>query len=176
VSAGALIALVRRTARNFSEADAQRLRDEYEDLADMFWSRCDRSGGEDACWPWLGVRGRMPRSAGGVPWYGSMNIGGVHLSTHRLAIAFSGRFFPADAEGAKRGTFESLHTCDFKPCCNPKHLLVGSHSDNVEHFRSLYGSVPKVRGKYKRPVHYQPPTQPPAAFQPRLYVPANCSE
>lgn len=24
--------------------------------ADGFWSRCDRSGGEAACWPWLGAR------------------------------------------------------------------------------------------------------------------------
>lgn len=76
-----------------------------------FWSRMDHAN-DFHCWEW---RGR--KSPGGYGRYGS-------AMAHRLAY-----------ELIKGPIPEGLlvrHTCDNPGCCNPKHLLVGTHKDNSQ--------------------------------------------
>src|SRR3990167_2460661 len=42
-----------------------------------FWAKVDRSGGQDACWPWTG--GKLRRG------YGEVRIAKTTLSAHRVA-------------------------------------------------------------------------------------------
>lgn len=90
------------------------------DDEERFWAKVDRSGGPDACWPWMGYR----NEAG----YGSFALApgrrGHHKPTgaHRAAVIFT--------SGPITGRQVVRHTCDNPPCVNPRHLLVGSYSDN----------------------------------------------
>lgn len=84
---------------------------------ELFWSNVDRSGGPDACWPWL--RFRLANGYGRV-------AGPNHsmVYAHRMALELSlGRPI---ATGKM-----SCHTCDNPPCCNPTHLYEGTAVDNV---------------------------------------------
>ena len=84
-----------------------------------FWSMVDRSGGEAACWPWLGHI--SPNSGyGDVPErYG----GGKRCTAHRMAWRLHNCCDPS--------SLFVLHRCDFRPCCNPEHLFLASARRNV---------------------------------------------
>jgi hypothetical protein len=80
------------------------------------WRRVDRSAGPDACWPWIGRR-----MAYG---YGLLPATARHKAetTHRLAWSFANNQDP--------GELVVMHTCDNPPCCNPKHLVLGTRGEN----------------------------------------------
>jgi hypothetical protein len=86
--------------------------------ADAFWARVDRSGGPEACWPWLGCR-----DANG---YGWLRWNGARERAHRVALALDGRPVPPGQCGR--------HLCVYglRHCCNPAHLAPGSHRDNAQ--------------------------------------------
>jgi predicted XRE-type DNA-binding protein len=48
--------------------------------------------------------------------------GGKYLRTHKAAFVV----FVGDV-----GEYDVLHRCDVRACCNPEHLYLGSHSDNM---------------------------------------------
>ena len=83
---------------------------------ERFWSRVDKSGGPDACWPWMGAR-----YAKG---YGHVCFRGIHRTATRVACEIVGKILPD-------GLFW-LHSCDYPPCCNPAHLFSGTKKDNGE--------------------------------------------
>jgi hypothetical protein len=83
---------------------------------DAFWHRVRVIGAsDDECWVWAGAVGR-----GG---YGNTFQGGRYVNAHRVAYGLSKGPIP-------RG-LSVLHSCDRKLCCNPAHLSVGTHADNM---------------------------------------------
>jgi len=82
-----------------------------------FWSKVDKSAGDDACWPWTSSIGRKG--------YGRARLGGGHTkSAHVLAWILLNGELPANKPWG-------LHRCDNPPCCNPKHVFAGTSLDNV---------------------------------------------
>jgi hypothetical protein len=76
----------------------------------------------DECWPWTA---RAVTSFG----YGRMTAGrGTHLKSHRIAYAL--------AFGGIPDGLHVLHRCDNPKCCNPGHLFLGRHKDNVDDMRA----------------------------------------
>lgn len=80
-----------------------------------FWSRCDRSGGPSACWPWTGARS----SAG----YGQIRFGGRCFLAHQVACWLVGREAPP-------GLIHD-HTCRNRACANPAHVEFVTFRENV---------------------------------------------
>lgn len=85
-------------------------------FADKIWANVDSSGGQDACWPWVGRRN--PRGYGSV-W----KRGTGEYRAHRAAWEIVNGPIPNGGN--------ILHRCDNPPCCNPRHLWVGTQADNM---------------------------------------------
>jgi hypothetical protein len=73
--------------------------------------------GENDCWEWTGSR--LPRGYGSL----KFNVDGKAFTVyaHRGAFDRANGYLPRVVR----------HTCDNPPCCNPNHLLGGSHKDNT---------------------------------------------
>lgn len=88
-----------------------------EAFLEHFWSRVDRSGGTDACWPW------RPSAARGE--YGqTANPRGLSAVAHRVSWEIATGAPPPDH-------LQVCHSCDFPPCVNPSHLWLGTNRDNA---------------------------------------------
>lgn len=70
---------------------------------------------ETGCWEWQGTTSRMG--------YGSIWAEGKLQAAHRLAFRVFVGCFPEE--------MYVLHRCDNPPCCNPDHLFLGTHTDNM---------------------------------------------
>lgn len=100
-------------------------------VQERFWSKVDR-GSDDECWPWT--------AATHPDGYGQFGFEGIVQNAHRVAYVL--------AHGEFDRSLEIRHSCDNPPCCNPGHLLVGTHTDNMrdmaERGRGVY---PDGRGE-----------------------------
>lgn len=84
---------------------------------ERFWSKVDRSGGPEACWPWRGAL----NSHG----YGHVRWNGKCSRANRVAWMLTSGPLPEDKPCVR-------HRCDQPSCCNPAHLLPGTHSENMD--------------------------------------------
>lgn len=104
--------------------------------ADSVWEKVEK-GSPDECWPWTGCI-----SSG----YGRLDIGCVEgVYAHRAAYISANPDcgLPLRDDGSKERCV--LHRCDNEPCCNPAHLFVGSHLQNMQD-KVNKGRSPDFRG------------------------------
>lgn len=86
-------------------------------LEDRFWSKVENSSGAD-CWQWLGGLCR------GYGEFGIIRNGKYTMvRAHRVAWELCRGPIPA-------GKWV-LHRCDNPGCCNPSHLFLGTHVENM---------------------------------------------
>ena len=89
----------------------------------VLWSKVEKRG-PDECWPWIGYKNKEG--------YGRVQINDWSYYAHRVIFNLVN---PGIIElKAPKSSSESgflLHSCDNPSCCNPSHLRVGSHSDNM---------------------------------------------
>lgn len=89
-------------------------------LEDRLWEKVDRSAGEDACWPYMPS---INRNTYGMIYDPSATCISKVIGTHRAAYELTyGK--------VQEGLFV-CHRCNWKPCCNPSHLYLGTHQQNM---------------------------------------------
>ena len=79
-----------------------------------FWSLVS-IGSEAECWPWEG--------SGSKEGYGYLFYHSKSYRASRMAYFL--------ATGVDPAPMEVCHTCDNPPCCNPAHLFLGTHLENI---------------------------------------------
>lgn len=84
-------------------------------VGEWFWGNVDKSDNPNACWPW---KGRKLKAG-----YGRLVLDGRHVGAHRVAYKISNGFLDEK--------LMVCHHCDNPPCCNPAHLFLGTHADNM---------------------------------------------
>jgi len=132
-------------------------------LVDRFWSKVDRSGGPDACWPWMA---KASHEFGyGIFAVGSRLIPGSRrrLGAHRVAYELT--FGPIPG-----GQLVRHEKCGRPRCCNPLHLSLGTElqnsADMIRMGRSLTGErnpraklnaeqVASIRARMANGEHYR---------------------
>lgn len=96
---------------------------EWKELSEQrrFWLKVDIKNEED-CWKWLGL---VEKNVG----YGISYYRGKTNRAHRTAYILTNEK-PLSRNQIIR------HKCDNKICCNPNHLELGSHFDNVRDWQT----------------------------------------
>lgn len=84
----------------------------------LFWSGVDITADPNECWIW--ARSCVTRGYGScVVYFKGKKI----LRSHRAAYTLHHK--------VEIGELHVLHSCDNPPCCNPNHLRLGTHAENM---------------------------------------------
>ena len=90
---------------------------------EVLWSKVDKRS-ENECWNWKGFKNHDG--------YGRTWINDKGYYAHRVIYSL---VYPntitLNAPLSQDDSGFLLHTCDNPSCCNPKHLWVGTHADNM---------------------------------------------
>lgn len=91
-----------------------------------FWAMVDKSGGPDACWPFMGMRMSGGRNKD------HKTYGYFTIARNPAKKTVAHRFAWADHHGEPVPEGRQVnHTCDNPPCCNPAHLVLGNPQTNA---------------------------------------------
>lgn len=82
---------------------------------EKFWSSV-YVGDSNECWEWKSLSGTVE--------YADTSFNGISEHAHRIAYRIT---FGDILEGMC-----VCHHCDNPPCCNPNHLFLGTHQDNID--------------------------------------------
>lgn len=112
------------------------------DPVEHFWSKVDRSGGPDACWPWT-----LSVNSVGYGQYNNKAAG--RNTTHTYAYRQSHGEIPEGLHVDHKCHNEDLSCsggkeCPHRRCCNPAHLEAVTTAVNLER-----ANGPRVRGNQK---------------------------
>ena len=87
---------------------------------DRFWERVAIRS-KNKCWEWqAGLNSKKPGYN-----YGLFYVNKGSTLAHRLALSFH-------QNKLVNSKMEVMHTCDNPLCCNPYHLLEGTHKENMQ--------------------------------------------
>lgn len=94
-------------------------------LEQRFWSKVDKSGGENSCWNWTAFLSSKKKKGSRtfIP-YGKIRVLGKYKLSHR--VSWELHF------GAIPNRSFVLHKCDNSKCVNPAHLELGDQSKNMK--------------------------------------------
>jgi len=104
---------------------------------DVLWSKVDVKG-EDDCWEWKGF---INHDGYGRTW---INDKGYYAHRVIYDLVYPNTISLSAPTSSKQTGF-LLHNCDNPPCCNPKHLRVGTHDDNMAD-KAAKGRTPDFSG------------------------------
>jgi hypothetical protein len=107
---------------------------------DRFWSHVDRSGGPDACWPWIGPLSIKRYGLFRITRNGTRQV----FRSSRISLFLSTGRFPVD--------LLVCHHCDRPWCCNPGHLFTGTTGDNMKDALAK-GLFPKGNQNWQNKFH-----------------------
>lgn len=105
---------------------------------ERFWSKVIVAG-PDECWEWVGRRHKFG--------YGVFRLKDHPYRAHRIALMLKTQaIIPVG--------LLSLHSCDNRACCNPKHLRAGTGYDN------MMDAITRKRFPWLKTQDVQPPPRP----------------
>lgn len=123
--------MVLRTCKNSKCMNPDHLKSFSEE--ERFWYNVDISDDESVCWEW--------HNLAGTGRYGSTKFRKKETPTHRIAYMLH---YKTDIP---EGLYV-CHHCDNPPCCNPYHLFLGTHQDNIDdRERKGRNKMPHSRGE-----------------------------
>ncbi len=104
------------------------------DQVGAFWAKVDRSGGTEACWPWVAAVNRV---TGYGVFHPSRSSGYPHtVNAHRFAAHLAGLIELSDPSehvdhDCHNDTACPPGPCAHRKCCNPAHFRARSNAENV---------------------------------------------